>query len=220
LVKDAAPLKPILLTFKGVAAGEMSKQLNALRRGPIAFAQRQTGRPLSEAAFWMEIYAGPPKMVGSSHKVEIIPPLIRLPERGVDVMAWLGERFVGPEVQAVINLLAPEIVEWRPTKHSGGTNGERPAPGREVDEIPMFTGGSLEQVIAGQHNGISSDAEFDALPGHARSAYVPTAQDHFWSKAGEMGLREDGATKVMAKAAMMTGDWTMALTWLSQQQRS
>ena len=198
----------------------MTKQVNALRRGPIAFAQRQTGRLLSEAAFWMEIYAGPAKMVGSSHKVEIIPPLVRMPERGADVMAWLGERFVGPEVQSAINLLTPDIVEWRPTKQPGPITGGRPAPVEEFEETPMFTGGIQEQVLAGQANGASSDSDFDALPAHARSSYVTTAQDTFWSKAGELGLMASEAALLMAKAATMTGDWTTALTWLSQQQRS
>lgn len=205
LVKGAES-GPFLLSFKGVAAGELSKALTAVRRGPIAAGRRATGKDLAEAAFWLTIYAGKPQTVGQQQATEITPPHVEMPGKGDDALDWLGARYIGPQLMAVINGLASEVTAWATS--DGATNGH--------DQAPAASSGALrpEPWLAPEEADDAADDPFDALPSHDRSAYSKTGADLFWATARGKGRADESQVAIMAKAAQLTGDWSMAQAWL------
>lgn len=215
LVKDGGST-PYMLSFKGVAAGLLSKALTTVRRGPIAAGRRATGKPLSEATFWLTLYAGDPMTVGKDQATEITPPGIELPAKGEDAVNWLGARFVGSKLLAVVNDLAEEATTWAASDSGAGheeAHGLAPAIGN---------GGYRHDAWAGpeEPDGIfPEDDPFDALPSAsqepAQAAALATAgKDLFWNLARAKGLAGNTQTEIMARAAEVTKDWTAAIAWL------
>ncbi|MFZ2488964.1 MAG: hypothetical protein WAZ19_12700 [Anaerolineae bacterium] len=201
---------PYLLTFKGVAAGEFSKALTALRRGPIAAGRRATGKLLAEGAFWLTIYAGEAVTVGAQQTTEITPPRMELPVKGDDVMAWLAARYIGPEWLAVVNALAEEASAWAsgdagPVHEDYDNTAALPVPEAApwIDPTPWSDDAESD-----------ADALFDSIPAHDRSAYGKTGGELFWLLAKGKRAENSNDTALMARAAELTGDWAAAIAWV------
>lgn len=195
LVEDATAV-PVVLTIKGVAAGELSKQLTALRRNVIATARRKLNKPsLSEAGFWLTLRAGQPMMVGAQQQTEITPPMLELPGKGTDLAEWLGARFVGPAILDLVNALADEVKAWRDDAGHAGPEGD--------DEA---------QAAAPSTNGEPHDED---LPGEPPSEpYRMTPVDEFWGKAGLLGLQNHPLIPGLAQSAVSSGNWAWAIAAL------
>lgn len=134
LVKGAAPQEqPALLSLKGVAAGDLSKLLTRARR-VIQQAEGQAGRRLSLASFWWRVTCGEARAVGSTQQAIITPPELDLPARGLDVLAWLGERYIGPALLATVNGLAQEVIAWQEAGKAPAAQGA----GSGSDEEAVF----------------------------------------------------------------------------------
>lgn len=214
---------PYLLSFKGVAAGELSKQLTAFRRGPIAAGRRATGKPLAEATFWLEIYAGEPVTVGQQQATEITPPRVELPGKGDDALAWLGARYVGPELLAVVNSLAEEATAWATSDAGAGNGHSEHEPEAAVPLTPATNGrqqaAPAYQVPEEPEDLYPPDDDFEELPSAsqepAQAAALATAgRDLFWGLARAKGLGGNTQTEIMARAAEKAGDYTGAIAWL------
>ncbi len=208
LVKDGGET-PYLLTVKGVAAGMLAKALTAVRQGPIAAGRRAAGKPLAEATFWLTIYAAPAITVGQgANSSEIVPPAIELPGKGADVMAWLGARFIGPELLAVVNSLVEEVTTWQ---NSDGGNGHEAT---HAPSAPAAWHGPEEPDDA-----FPPDDDFDGLPSASNApaqaaALTAAGKDLFWSLARAKGLAGNTQAEIMARAAEVSGDWSGAVAWL------
>lgn len=199
---------PYLLSFKGVAAGELSKALTALRRGPLAAGRRVTGKPLVEGAFWLTIYAGDAMTVGTQQSTEITPPHVELPAKGGDAMDWLGARYIGAEWLAVVNGLAEEAGAWA-SNDAGPTHEEQEAADLPVAGVEPWG----EPTPWADED--DADALFDSLPSHERSIYDKTGADKFWTIARSKRVDGRNDTALMARAAELTGDWNAAIAWIN-----
>lgn len=203
LVEDATAV-PVVLTIKGVSAGELSKQLTALRRNVIATARRKLGKPtLSEAGFWLTLRAGQAMMVGTKEQVEIVPPLLELPGKGDDLTAWLGARFVGAEVLEVVNALADEVRTWRDAddKHALDEDEAQPATPANGAGIPNG------EVPSEAHGG-------DLAEDPPSQPYRITPVDRFWGKVELLGLRSHPLIPGLAQSAVTSGNWDWAIATL------
>jgi hypothetical protein len=210
LVRDAAG-GPFLLTFKGVAAGLLSKQLTAVRRGPIAAGQRAAGKPLAEASFWLTITAGAPMTVGQQQATEIIPPVLELPGRGEDALQWLGARYIGPEGLALVNSLAEEVNAWAAS--DGGGNGH------DEHEAAAAASAAAAWHAPEEPDDAFPDDGFDGLPSAStepaqRQALALAGKDLFWNLARAKGLAGNTQVEIMARAAEVGKDWTGAIAWV------
>lgn len=217
LVKDGGST-PYLLSFKGVAAGMLSKALTAVRRGPIAAGRRATGKPLAEASFWLTLYAGPPMTVGRDQATEITPPGLELPAKGEDAVTWLGARFIGSKLLAVVNELAEEATAWAASDGGGGHEAEHEA-------APAGGNGYHEAWTAPEEpDGIfPEDDPFDALPSASQApaqaaALASAGAGQFWAIIGSKGLGNSNVAAAMAQAAELSKNWTGAIAWAQQQQ--
>lgn len=201
---EGATAVPVMLTIKGVSAGELSKQLTTLRRNVIAVARRKLGKSsLSEAGFWLTLRPGQAMMVGAQQQTEVTPPFLELPGKGDDLAEWLGKRFVGPEVLEIVNALADEVRGWRDdTGHAGPEDGDLeaqpPAPVTYSDN-----GYS-------NHNDQAEDLEDSPPPG----PYQMTPADTFWGKAGLLGLQGHPLIPGLAQSAAQAGNWDWAIAAL------
>lgn len=215
LVKNADG-SPFLLSFKGVAAGELSKALTAVRRGPIAAGRRATGKNLAEAAFWLTIYAGDAMTVGAQQATEITPPRIELPGKGEDPVEWLGARYIGPALLAAVNELAEQATTWADSDGAGGNGHEAH---EEAAHAPRAAARPPWLAPEEPDDLYPPDDDFDALPSAsaepAQAAALATAgKDLFWNLARAKGLTGNTQTEIMARAAEVTKDWTAAIAWL------
>lgn len=217
LVKDGGNT-PYLLTTKGVAAGLLAKALTAVRRGPIAAGRRASGKELAEAAFWLTIYAAPTLAVGKDQTTEIVPPAVEMPGKGEDPLQWLGARYIGSELLAAVNGLAEEAATWA-VSDAGGGNGHGGQQGAAPLAAASNAGHGWDEPDDAFPPDYAPDDPFDALPSASREpaqaqALATAGKDLFWNLA--RGQRREGAADVamMAKAAEMTGDWSMAIAWL------
>lgn len=217
LVKDGGST-PYLLSFKGVAAGLLSKALTAVRRGPIAAGRRATGKPLSEATFWLTLYAGAPMTVGKDQATEITPPGIELPAKGEDAVTWLGARYIGARLLAVVNDLAEEATTWANSEGGGGHEEEHSA-------APAGGNGYHSDAWAGpeEPDGIFPlDDDFDSLPSASAApaqaaALLSAGAGQFWSIVHAKGIADSNVTAAMAQAAELSKNWTGAIAWAQQQ---
>lgn len=210
---------PFLLSFKGVAAGELSKALTAVRRGPIAAGRRATGKDLAEAAFWLTIYAGEAMTVGAQQATEITPPRIELPGKGDDLVQWLGARYIGPALLAVVNELAEEATTWADSDGAGGGNGHEAH--EEAGHAPSAARPAW-LTPEEPDDAFPPDDDFDALPSAAqepaqKAALALSGKDRFWQMALARGLADSSEVAVMARAAEVGKDWTGAIAWLQGQ---
>ena len=219
LVRDASPV-PVMLTIKGVSAGELSKQLTTLRRSVMATARRKLGQPnLSEAGFWLTLRAGQSRTVGTVQTQEITPPDLELPGKGVDDLAdWLGKRFVGPEVLELVNSLADEVRAWRDADadHAGHEPEDEEQPAAQVNgnshspkvEVVGVMVPKVEVVGVVENH----PDEFDELP--SASAQPAMQKVLFYSRVKTLGLESSSIARDKADRAEASGDWGAALRWL------
>jgi hypothetical protein len=200
--------KPYMLTVKGVAAGLLAKALTAVRQGPIAAGRRATGKPLAEATFWVTLRAAPAMTVGQQQATEIVPPAIELPGKGEDPLQWLGARYIGPELLAVVNSLAEEATTWANSDAGGNGHGAHeataPAAAWHAPEEP---------------DDLYPPDDFDALPSASAEpaqaqALATAGKAMFWDLARARGLAGNSQTEIMARAAEVSGNWTAAIAWL------
>jgi hypothetical protein len=215
LVKDADG-GPFLLSFKGVAAGEMAKALTAVRRGPIAAGRRATGKNLAEAAFWLTIYAGEAVTVGAQQATEITPPRVEMPGKGEDAVQWLGARYIGAALLIGVNELADEVNSWA-NSDAGGANGHESHEGGA--HTPSATARPAWLAPEEPEDAFPPDDDFDGLPSASqepaqRAALAGAGKDRYWDLARAKGLYGNTQAEIMARAAEVSGDWTGAIAWL------
>ena len=201
---EGATAVPVVLTIKGVSAGELSKQLTTLRRNVIATARRKLSKSsLSEAGFWLTLRAGQSMIVGAVQQVEITPPFLELPGKGDDLAEWLGARFVGPEVLEVVNALADEVRGWRDaddrhTQDESDLESQPPAP-------VTYSGNGYSNPSEE-----AEDLEDSPPPG----PHHMTPADEFWGKAGLLGLQNHPLIPGLAQSAAQAGNWDWAIAAL------
>lgn len=182
---DGATAVPVVLTIKGVSAGELSKQLTTLRRNIFATARRKLGKAsLSEAGFWLTLRAGQSMIVGTTQQVEITPPLLELPSKGAELESWLGERYVGSDVLAFVNTLAAEVRAWRDEDSVGS--------GFEDDETQP------------------PDPSMPTGNGHAEPPAEASAEA-FGEKAALLGLLNHPLMPGLVQSAAQSGSWQWAI---------
>lgn len=214
LVRDATAV-PVMLTIKGVSAGELSKQLTTLRRSVMATARRKLGQSnLSEAGFWLTIRAGKARTVGTVQTQEITPPDLELPGKGDELAEWLGKRFVGPEVLEIVNALADEVRAWRDadSEHAGHDEGDEEQPTAPTSAAVNGNGNGHQPETPKPAPAQVEPDEFDSLPSATTSPGMQKVL--FYSKVKTLGLESSSIVRDKADRAEASGDWAGALAFL------